>query len=1012
MIEHAYTAADFAPAAIVFCTGERARSSGAHPRTVPTFEAFCDFVLTHGADCKEKDGPWVCAPLDFKTPNKRKGAQEQPWRVLILDIDDCTEEKQAAAYALLNSFRGFAYPTFSDGKPKKNGRGAVVAGPRFRLVIELSRPATREERARIGAYLCATIGLEFDGTAFDRGHVQYTWRGNGRTEPADGRPSNAPPLDVDAVLSEKPPLPNTSAGTAPAATGAAPTATGGRLLPPPARTDLGSTLFANVAPEIVDKLQGPGGAIDYAAVALARRGLIQDVKESGAVVIECPFAHEHSERGGAAETVFYPWYVQANKDANEKPFRFGHFKCLHTCHEKHPDRGEWFRAIGLDYDAYKDSCPSINPDTGERVPESANTPESFHGFKGERFETNSAGDVRLVSKSADYGRIVIRGLQVVARLGSDEGSNRGLRLRWIDDQGAVHTAAVPIAQLGGDNAGAQVVPPLTSNGLRLRAPNSVVVDYLRAFPAELLPLNTTRNRVGWFKPRGGAPVFVTPGDVIGNTAGSVVVFAGARSSAAALAEKGTADDWRQNCASWAAYSSRIALALCASFAAPCLELIGLESGGFNIVGPSSKGKSLALRLAASVYGRGGLPGAGTSANYVQSWDTTPAEFEQRLAGHNDLPTIFDEAGQADAKKLGGMLYMLGNGKGRGRAMLDASAPDGLGSRETKQWRTLLLSSSELTVAELLARGGYGREAAAGQETRLADLPACPRGSDFGVFERLPEGWDGRRAAEAIEAASVACYGAVGVDWLHWLVENKDEAELALRGHYDAFRAELAAQYPSTQAGRVLNRLALCAAAGALATEVGLTGWTQTLAADQVLACARSMLGAFKVDREKVRAVAALIRATQSSAQQFAEVMPFNLKRARLGDVRGERLGSRFYARRGGLDPVPRTVVDYPGDLRDVGNETNQAGGAGAEEADEYAELFFFLQPQFNGLVGKQRAPDIARWLQKEGTLLTVGAKPGAALSRIGRKYGELAKTPGYIVNPEALQALAERIEGD
>lgn len=721
--------------------------------------------------------------------------------------------------------------------------------------------------------------------------------------------------------------------------------------------------------------------------------------------------------------MFYPWHAQNHKDSEGKPFRYGFFKCLHTCHEKHPDRAEWFRAIGLDYDAYKESCPPFDAE-GRRDLEAANTPEGVNGERG-RYEFDRYGAMRFRKwdpkkhELAPAGGPVAYGLRVIARTASPEGNERGLLIGWTDDQGVSYSDVVKAEQYGTNDGNPRLAAGFMSRGLRIKKPG-ILADFLRNYPSGLLPLITSRNSVGWFKPKGGAPVFVTPSNVIG-AKGADVFFSGARSSAAALAERGTPEDWRRKCASWAAYSSRIALALCAAFAAPCLELIGLENGGFNIVGSSSKGKSLVLLLAASVYGRGArVSDAGASGTYVRSWNLSSTEFELCLAGHNDLPSIFDETKLANPKELGHNLYVFNAGTGKGRAMVDATAPSGLGSRERNQWRTLLLSSSEYTVPELIAQGGYGQKAAAGQETRLADLAACPKNPDFGVFERFPEGMSGEQAAEAIEAASTACYGTVGALWLRWLVENREQAGRELRGRYDSFRAKLAEHYPSTQANRVLKRLALCAAAGDLATEIGLTGWAPTLAVEQVDACARSILGAFKVDREKSEAVAALLEAIQSHTQQFPEVFPLSGKRARLGEVRGDRLGSRFFVRAESLcvqplklDPVQS--LDSPAweEPQSPENRTPQPDRVGAEEAEAVSALFFFLQLQFNRLVGAGRASDIARWLKVEGVVLTVGAKPNATLSRIGPKYGECAgKTPGYIIDPEALQALAERIAAD
>lgn len=307
-----------------------------------------------------------------------------------------------------------------------------------------------------------------------------------------------------------------------------------------------------------------------------------------------------------------------------------------------------------------------------------------------------------------------------------------------------------------------------------------------------------------------------------------------------------------------------------AFGAPCLQLLGVEGGAFNIYGPSGKGKSSSSRMAATVYGLGDWLGKG----YIRSWKASDAGFEQACLGHNDLPLILEEAVQCDQKLRGDRAYTWANGTAKGRGTVVNGEID---LREQESWRSLGLSTAEMTVEAWIKEGNPRAHIYAGQLTRLTDVYACPVSDEMGVFERVPEGSTAKEMADSIRENATRFYGTAGEAWLQWLAANRQEAADRLRAHFNAFRARLSSISSDSQYSRVLDRFALCAAAGALATELGITGWEAEafgpqFAERQVEACAREALKPFRAGRENIANVEKLLSLCTKDVAHFIQVL--------------------------------------------------------------------------------------------------------------------------------------------
>lgn len=244
------------------------------------------------------------------------------------------------------------------------------------------------------------------------------------------------------------------------------------------------------------------------------------------------------------------------------------------------------------------------------------------------------------------------------------------------------------------------------------------------------------------------------------------------------ATAGKLEDWQKNLAVYAVGNSRLAFALAVAFSGPLLDIMGEQSGGFHIVGASQTGKSTALFAAGSVWGKGDRDGQ------IRSWRGTTNGTEGIAAETSDTLLILDEMGQADGREVGDITYMLANNTGKQRAGRNGEA------RARKTWRSLFLSTGEVTLATKM--GEAGRRVMAGQEVRLVSIQA-DAGAGMGLFENLHGMPGAGDLADHIRRAARTHYGTASRAYLDALVKERadDEAGLAsgIKRLVDRFEAD-------------------------------------------------------------------------------------------------------------------------------------------------------------------------------------------------------------------------------
>lgn len=410
-------------------------------------------------------------------------------------------------------------------------------------------------------------------------------------------------------------------------------------------------------------------------------------------------------------------------------------------------------------------------------------------------------------------------LVVTARTRADDANGWGCLLEFADPDGNAKTWAMPSAMLSGE--GAEWAGRLRDMGLRMapgtRARNLIAQYIDTRNPSDRV---TCTDRVGWH-----GPVYVLPSGSIGATEGRRYVFQSESGMEDTFRRLGTLADWQSSVAALCAGNSRMVFAVCCAFAGPLLRLAGMESGGFHFRGVSSMGKTTALKVAASVWGR---------PSYMQRWRTTDNALEATAVQHCDGLLILDEFGQLDPRVAGECAYMLANDQEKGRATRGGLA------RKRRTWRVLFLSSGEVSLADHMAEAG--KRTRAGMEVRMVDVPLDAGGGMGGVenVHGLPGAAD---LADAIVGAAARQYGTAGRAWLEWACVQHAQLPERLVSLVERYRAQVVPESASEQVRRVGSRFALVAAAGELATEAGITGWTAGEAVRAASRCFNAWLGA-------------------------------------------------------------------------------------------------------------------------------------------------------------------------
>ncbi|MHB1651407.1 MAG: DUF927 domain-containing protein [Desulfitobacteriaceae bacterium] len=225
------------------------------------------------------------------------------------------------------------------------------------------------------------------------------------------------------------------------------------------------------------------------------------------------------------------------------------------------------------------------------------------------------------------------------------------------------------------------------------------------------------------------------------------------------------------------YSHNARFILAAGFAAPLLKVLSQRNFIIHNHGNSQDGKTATLWLAMSVWGDPNV--------IISSFDNTSTSLERRASLFSDLPLGINERevlSQLKKQDISATLYMLGEGKGRGRG-------GKTGLQELNTWRTIVLTTGEGPLTTNSSMDGL--------MTRTIELDGGP----------LAENKD---LARYLYGFLPTCHGHAGIAFLHGLMSSQRgeivdyyrQAQIWLRqyfsdridSHLDALATVMTADY--------------------------------------------------------------------------------------------------------------------------------------------------------------------------------------------------------------------------
>src|SRR3990167_6064948 len=236
------------------------------------------------------------------------------------------------------------------------------------------------------------------------------------------------------------------------------------------------------------------------------------------------------------------------------------------------------------------------------------------------------GGVRAVRLS--YAPIVI-----TRRLFGLDGGAHVVEVSWLS-RGVWRRALVPRALVADGRALVSLADRGAPGLGELARGLSTFLGAWEAVNIETIPRSYTTDRLGWV--RGGG--FLLGRELVGRASGAVVFDAddGHEQLADAVAVGGTWEGWLDALAGASRYPIAYA-AVYASACAPLLRFVDCANFLVDWSARSGRGKSTALELGASVWGRSwGDP------SLIGAWSSTPTAIARRATLFCDLPAFLDE----------------------------------------------------------------------------------------------------------------------------------------------------------------------------------------------------------------------------------------------------------------------------------------------------------------------------------------------------------------------------------
>jgi hypothetical protein len=345
------------------------------------------------------------------------------------------------------------------------------------------------------------------------------------------------------------------------------------------------------------------------------------------------------------------------------------------------------------------------------------------------------------------------------------------------------------------------------------------------------------SQIGWYEGKR----FAWPGRVF-RSAGRKVSFLRSRQTiqtyGAFFKRRGNVRSWRGKVEKHASKSSFVIFAFGVVFAAPMMRFVGASEGAiFNIVGPTSLGKTTILLVAQSLMGR-------PDRNRLKSWYGTLIGLGDSLAAVKDFALIIDDTSRKEgsAKEKSKVIENLAHiAAGGGKRSVSASWELQHGPTPSVS-PLLVLSSGEHTLQELAEAGG--EVVTGGAAVRFIDIP-IPDASSGGVFDRLTRRDTADGVRQALERGCKRRFGAAFRTYVCWLEANKLEATRIAKAEMLRFlrkwRKNRGVAVEAPAESRIVKKFALVYAGLRLAKKAGVLSLDADAVFSAVLTCLSAAL---------------------------------------------------------------------------------------------------------------------------------------------------------------------------
>ena len=402
-------------------------------------------------------------------------------------------------------------------------------------------------------------------------------------------------------------------------------------------------------------------------------------------------------------------------------------------------------------------------------------------------------------------------LLALTRDAGGSGQDWGVLVRFKDYDGQEKRLNIP-KRLFATDGGSDIRKQLLSEGLHIEPRSQEkgkLIDYLNC------PDITNRvglvKKLGWHK-----NAFILPDQTIGETE-SPLLYDNENARDCKLKAAGSISDWQREIASYCEGNPLLTLAVSLAFTGPLVSLMGLsENVGFHFYGDSSLGKSTLMNVACSVYGK--------PSEFKGSWRTTDNALEDTAALHSDMLLALDELNEANPLTIEGIIYMVGNGKGKNR-----SGPD-YAKKKTQRWNLAFLSNGEKTIDDYL--GSIGKSVNGGVHMRFLSLPASQHEDEAlkkrnGIYTDTHNFINGAALSDHLNKACEKYHGEPFLEFIKQLTST-DLGELIKVHHAEiaSYREQFLGNDAGGQAVRAFQKFALVGLAGELASTFGITGWSE------------------------------------------------------------------------------------------------------------------------------------------------------------------------------------------